>query len=92
MRNFSETGERVTDTKKNSPLRRGGSRVQRTIFGIGHEFTITCLREISVKYSDQTGHWSISVPTGSFERIIYTWEEYILSWGSNIVKGQSNLE
>ena len=47
MRNFSETGERVTNTKKNSPLRRGGSRVQRTIFGIGHEFT--CLREISVK-------------------------------------------
>jgi hypothetical protein len=55
MRNLPETGERVTNTKKNSLLRRGASRVQPTIFlGIGHKFT--CLREISVIYSDQTGH------------------------------------
>ena len=78
MRNFPETGEWVINTKKNSPLRRGVSRVERTIFlCIDHKFT--CLREISVIYSDQTGHWSISVPIGSFWRTIYAWEEYIQS-------------
>ena len=45
MRNFPETGERVINTKKNSPLRRGASQVQRTLFlGIGHSFT--CVWEI----------------------------------------------
>ena len=89
MRNFPQTGEQVINTKKNSPLRRGVSQVERTIFiGIDHLFT--CLREISHKivrlifiisviYSHQTGHCSISVPTGSFSRIIYAQEDYIFT-------------
>ena len=52
MRNFPETGEHVINTKKKSPLGRGVSRVERTIFlCIDHE--LTCIREISVIYSDQ---------------------------------------
>ena len=89
MRNFPETGEQVINTKKNSTLRWGASRVQRTLFfGIDHEFT--CLWEISVIYSDQTGHWSMSVPTGSFCRIIYAWEEYIVRYFQTWQFGTSN--
>ena len=49
MRNFPETGEKVINTKKNSPLRQGFSRVEHTIFlCIDHEFT--CLRDIFLLY------------------------------------------